>query len=165
MGLHVALKHTFPPDSLPFDISIMAELVGIIGSSIGIAQLAKGIVTASFKVKELLDEIKDVPKELQRYLGQIQLLAPLLADINDDGPPALGNALRTAVAQCQQAAEELRKLAEDLQMRTSSGSKTRRKLRTVKVVLQKDTLAKHEKRLSAAMQMLSLAFQMYSHAR
>ncbi|KAK7967897.1 uncharacterized protein PG986_002174 [Apiospora aurea] len=140
----------------------MAEVVGLTPSVIGIAELATKTVATSFKVKSLLEQVSNVPEELQPHLDQIQLFSPLLAThINDDGPPALRGALGVAMIQCQQAADSLGTLAENLHKQVHEGSKAKRKLRAARIVLQKDTLASHEKRLSSAMQMLRMACQMY----
>ncbi|KAK8034194.1 gentisate 1-2-dioxygenase [Apiospora rasikravindrae] len=140
----------------------MAEIVGLTASVIGIAELATKILATSFKLKGLLEQVSNVPEELQRHLDQIQLFSPLLAThINDDGPPALRGALRVAMIQCQQAADDLGKLAEDLHTQVHEGSRARRKVRAARIVLQKDTLVSHKKRLSSAMQMLLMACQMY----
>ncbi|KAK8065197.1 hypothetical protein PG997_011944 [Apiospora hydei] len=140
----------------------MAEVVGLTASVIGVAELATKIVASSFKVKGLLEQVSNVPKELQQHLNQIQLFSPLLAThINDDGPPALRGALGVAMIQCQEAADSLGNLAEDLHTQVHEGSRARRKIRAARIVLQKDTLASHERRLSSAMQMLLMACQMY----
>ncbi|KAK7935940.1 hypothetical protein PG985_001435 [Apiospora marii] len=140
----------------------MAEAVGLAASIIGIAELAAKIVKISFKVKGLLEQVSNVPQELQRHLDQIRLVSPLLAShINDDGPPALRGALGVAMMQCQQAADDLETIAEELHTQVHEGGRARRKLRAAGIVLQKDVLASHEKRLSSAMQMLMMACQMY----
>ncbi|KAK8058058.1 hypothetical protein PG994_008506 [Apiospora phragmitis] len=141
----------------------MAELVGLTASVIGIAELATKIVAASFKVKGLLEQVSNVPDELQRHLDQIQLFSHsfLASHINEDGPPALRDALGVAIIQCQQAADDLGKLASDLHAQIHEGSRARRKIQAARVVLQKDALASHEKRLSSAMQMLMMACQIY----
>lgn len=140
----------------------MAEAVGLAASVIGIAELAAKIVKVSFKVKGLLEQVSNVPQELQRHLDQIRLVSPLLANhINDDGPPALRGALGLAIVQCQQAADDLETTAEELHAHVRAGSRARRKLRATGIALQPDVLASHEKRLSSAMQMLMVACQMY----
>ncbi|KAK8113487.1 hypothetical protein PG984_014013 [Apiospora sp. TS-2023a] len=140
----------------------MAEVVGLVASVIGITELAAKIVKISFKVKDLLEQVSNVPQELQRHLDQIRLVSPLLANhINDDGPPALRGALGVAIMQCQQAADDLETIAAELHAQVHEGGRARRKLRAAGIVLQKDVLASHEKRMSSAMQMLMMACQMY----
>lgn len=137
-------------------------VVGLVASAIGIAGLATKIVKTTIKVKGLLEQINNVPEELQQHLDQIQLISQILtSDINDDGPPALRGALDVAKIQCQKAAEGLRKVAEDLHAQVHGGGRARRKIRSARVVLQKDVLASHEKRLASTMQMLMMACNMY----
>ena len=143
----------------------MAEAVGLVASIVGIAGLAGKIITTIHKVNSLLKDIRNVPEELQRYLDQIQLFTPLVSSIDDDGPAALKGALTTAVHQCQQAADELGKLAEDLHNQIHTGGRARRKVGALRVILQKDAWAAHEKRLASAVQMLMMASQMYGLAQ
>ncbi|KAK8052481.1 hypothetical protein PG993_003866 [Apiospora rasikravindrae] len=104
------------------------------------------------------------PPTVESVEGQIQVLAPLLAEI-DHGPSISNNALLAASEQCQQAAAELDAFATDLsnQLQSSKGFKGR--CRSLRVVLQKGTLARHEKRVQATMQMLMLALQLTSLCR
>lgn len=46
----------------------MAEAVGLVASVIGIAGLAGRIAKAGYKVASLLEEMHNVPEELQQYL-------------------------------------------------------------------------------------------------
>ncbi|KAK7963451.1 hypothetical protein PG988_010425 [Apiospora saccharicola] len=140
----------------------MAELVGLTASVIGVAGLATKIVTTSVKVKGLLEQVNKIPEELQQHLDQIELFSPLLtSQISDDGPSAMRGALDVAMIRCQQAADDLGKVAEDLLAQVNKGRKAGRKIRAARVILQKDVLASRVKRLSSAMQMLMMASQMY----
>ncbi|KAK8064206.1 hypothetical protein PG996_008858 [Apiospora saccharicola] len=140
----------------------MAELVGLTASVIGTAGLATKVVTTSVKVKGLLEQVNKIPEELQQHLDQIELFSPLLtSQISDDGPSAMRGALDVAMIRCQQAADDLGKVAEDLLAQVNKGGKAGRKIRAARVILQKDVLASNVKRLSSAMQMLMMASQMY----
>ncbi|KAK8119995.1 uncharacterized protein PG998_004621 [Apiospora kogelbergensis] len=142
----------------------MAEVLGAVASGVGIAQFAGGIIKTSFRIKKLLEDIKDVPEDLQRHLAQIQLLAPLLAEI-DRGPSISNGALLAAADQCRQAALELDVLATDLSHQVQSSKGLQRRFRSLQVVLQKSTIARHEKRVQATIQMLTLAWQLTIYCR
>ncbi|KAK8128763.1 hypothetical protein PG984_009871 [Apiospora sp. TS-2023a] len=142
----------------------MAEILGAVASGISIAQFAGIIIKTSFRIKNLLEEMKEIPQELQRHLAQIQILAPLLVEI-DHGPSISNGALIAAAEQCRQAALELDAFATELSHQLQSSKGSTRRFRSFQVVLQKNTLASHEKRVHATMQMLMLALQLTSLCR
>ncbi|KAK8080911.1 hypothetical protein PG997_008729 [Apiospora hydei] len=123
-----------------------------------------GAVASGFRIKTLLEDVRDVPEDLERHLGQIQILAPLLAEI-DHGPSISNGALLAAAQQCRQAALELDGLATDLSRQLQCSRGIHRRIRSLQVVLQKSTLARHEKRVQATMEMLMLALQLTSLCR
>ncbi|KAK7957970.1 hypothetical protein PG988_012818 [Apiospora saccharicola] len=142
----------------------MAEILGAVASGISIAQFAGSIIKTGLRIKSLLEDIRDVPEDLQRHLGQIQLLAPLLAEINH-GPSLSNGALFAAAEQCRQAALELDVLATELSSQVQSSQGFNRRFRSFQAVIQKGTLARHEKRMQGSMQMLVLALQLTSLCR
>ncbi|KAK8010162.1 hypothetical protein PG990_009127 [Apiospora arundinis] len=142
----------------------MAEVLGAVASGFSIAQLAGAIIKTGFRIKNLLDEIQEVPGDLRRHLGQIQILAPLLAEI-DHGPSISNSALTAAAEQCRQAAEELGTLAADLSRHVESSKGLNRRFRALQATLQKNTISRYEKRMEGAIQMLMLALQLTSLCR
>ncbi|KAK8033636.1 hypothetical protein PG991_003034 [Apiospora marii] len=142
----------------------MAEMLGAVASGISIAQFAGSIIKTGFRIKTLLDDVRDVPEDLQRHLGQIQVLASLLAEV-DHGLSISNGALLAAAEQCRQAALELDVLATELSNQVQSSQGFNRRFRSLQAVLQKSTLARHEKRMQASMQMLMLALQLTSLCR
>jgi hypothetical protein len=143
----------------------MAEILGIAASSIALAEVAGKVVTASFTVKRLLDDIKELPENFALLLDQVTVLAPVLVEASCDttpistAPSSLDRALSAAALQCSKALNELEALASELsdQIRQSRG--LRRRLVVMKIALRKDLILKHEKRLNKAVQLLLIAQQ------
>lgn len=153
----------------------MAEVFGIVASGLSVAQIAGSIVTTSFKVKSLLDEVKDAPEVLRDMLDQIEILTPILyeattgddeaADTNPPQSPAtlhLQQPMQKALKACQAAGEQLELLARNLisQIDAARGG-VRRKRAAVKVVLKRGTLAQYEARLQKTIRLLTLAQNTY----
>lgn len=154
----------------------MAEVLGLVASGLSVARITGSIVTTSFKIKALLDEVKDAPETLRDMLGHIELLAPILCEAatgGDDGAgttnlpqlPAtshLQQALQKTLATYQAADDQLEILAGSLmsQINTARGG-VRLKRAVVKVVLKKGLLAQYETRLQKTIQLLTLAQNTY----
>lgn len=165
--LPCSLSRSTYEDGCAFGVAVpakMAEMLGAVASGISIAQFAGSIIKIGFRIKSLLEDIRDVPDDLQHHLGQIQVLAPLLAEI-DHGPSISNGALLAAAKQCQQAARELEVLASELSNQVQSSQGFNRRFRSLQAVLQKSALARHEKRMQVSMQMLMLALQLTSLCR
>lgn len=163
-----SLSRNEHPDGCAFGVSAvlarMAEMLGAVASGISIAQFTGSIIKTGFRIKSLLEDVRDVSEDLQRHLGQIQVLAPLLVEI-DHGPSISNGALLAAAEQCRQAALELDVLATELSNQVQSSQGFNRRFRSLQAVLQKSALARHDKRMQASMQMLMLALQLTSLCR
>lgn len=145
----------------------MAEILGVVASGINVAQLAGQILTTGLELRRLFHEIRDAPESLSFLLGQIEVIAAALHELNihDAVEPgisvALYGSLRAAIDQCQQAADHLSSTISDLtrQLQTSRGF--RRRFMAAKLVLKKDSIARFEHRLYTAVQCLTMTQQLY----
>ncbi|KAL1871097.1 hypothetical protein Daus18300_004842 [Diaporthe australafricana] len=143
----------------------MAEVLGIVGSVVGIAQLAGSIIITGTKLNGILKEMQEIPHEISTRLDQLHMLSLTLqqsgeADtIADVGPQFLlmGNAKQ----QCQTCLSGLTGLLEDITDRLQKSRGARRKLALARHMFRKDELARIEKQLSYSVDLLSVANQMY----
>lgn len=107
------------------------------------------------------------PQSLTIILDQIQVLAPILCELDIDSdlganvPSSLNGSLRIAILQCQNAADQLQSLARDLSTRVEASRGVRRRIRAAKIVLNHDIISRYERQLHTAMLFLSLAQQTY----
>lgn len=153
----------------------MAEVLGLVASGISVAQVAGSLVTASLKLKALLDEVKNAPETLRDMLDQLELLTPILSEATTEGNDATSTnpsrlsahshvqqALQNVLRACQTASEQLELLTTDLisQVDMARGG-VRRKRAMIKVVLKKGTLAQYETRLQKTIQLVTLAQNTY----
>ncbi|POS75851.1 hypothetical protein DHEL01_v205757 [Diaporthe helianthi] len=147
----------------------MAEVFGIVASGLSVAQIAGSILNSSFKLKTLLDEVRDAPANLRLMLDHLELLTPILSDATtvstQPSPPSNHQqALQKALGACQRAAEQLELLVTELASNitaASGGARRKRFIGAVKVVLKKGILAQHEMRLQNAIQLLTFAQNTY----
>lgn len=143
----------------------MAEAIGVVASGVAVAQLAGSIIAASLTVKRLLADVKELPESFTLLLDQITVLTPVLAEASCGATGssatanALDGALNAAAAHCSKALDQLQTLAAELSGQIEQSRGLRRRLAAVKVALRKDIILKHEKRLSSAVQLLSVAQQ------
>jgi hypothetical protein len=130
-----------------------------------LAEVAGKIITASLTVKRLLNDIQEIPESFGLLLDQVAVLTPILVEASCDAqgrsatPSALQGALGTAVVQCSKALEQLQSLASELSEQIEQSRGFKRRLAAMKIVLRRDHIVKHEKRLNSAIQLLLVAQQ------
>ncbi|KAI1374189.1 hypothetical protein F4677DRAFT_172830 [Hypoxylon crocopeplum] len=146
----------------------MAEALGVAASGIAIAQISAQVGGAVFKLKQLWDEIKDVPDDIADLMEQIDCLDPVLWQteniVNESNPSALAwdeLASKSTTIYCRKALQNLTDMVDELSRQIHTSKKGRRTLSAVKVLLKKDSLKKLEKRLEIAVRMLTFAQQSY----
>ncbi|KAI2469516.1 hypothetical protein F4781DRAFT_213381 [Annulohypoxylon bovei var. microspora] len=146
----------------------MAEALAVAASGIAIAQISAQVGGAVFKLKQLWEEVKDVPDDIADLMEQIDCLSPVLWEAENnfnqgDLPPLVWDRLASTsnTLYCRKALQSLTAMVDELNHHINSARKGRRKIAAVKVLLKKDSLKKMEKRLENAIRMLTLAQQSY----
>lgn len=145
--------------------SVMAEVLGIVGSVIGIAQLAGSIILTGTKISGILKEMQEIPDEISTRLEQLHMLSLTLQQSGDVGTsPDVGSPfflMGNAKQQCQTCLSGLTNLLEEITDKLQKSRGARRKLALARQTFRKDELARIEKRLSYSVDLLSIANQMY----
>ncbi|ETS88140.1 hypothetical protein PFICI_01968 [Pestalotiopsis fici W106-1] len=144
----------------------MAELVGLVASSIAIVETAGKVAGAVLTLKKLWDEIQDVPDTIRNLMTEIEVLEPILTVIEDDynntGTPIPNDrASNLALAYCRKAVTDLEDLVRHLSVNLQAARRSKRGKAKVRVILEKDTLKKLQDRMQAAVRLLTLAQQTY----
>jgi len=146
----------------------MAEVLGIIAGGMSIGQLAGQILVTSIKIKQLFDKIKDGPEVISELIERIKFMVSYLGDFDNDsllsGLPLMSPTYARLMAtrqQCQHTLLEMQAIVDDLNSKLQDSRRSKRRLAAVKVVLKAGILAKYERRLSHAVQLLGLAQQSY----
>ncbi|OTA87357.1 hypothetical protein M434DRAFT_35401 [Hypoxylon sp. CO27-5] len=146
----------------------MAEVLGVAASGIAIAQISTQVGSTVLKLKRLWDEVKDVPDDIADLMEQIECLNPTIWEIENNFdqsglPPCVWDELasKSTAMYCHKALKNLTGMVDELSLHINNAKKGRRKIAAIKVLLQKDSLRKLERRLENAVRMLTLAQQSY----
>jgi hypothetical protein len=146
----------------------MAEVLGIIGSSIAVGQLACSITSSIVKLKKYLDQVKDAPGEVRQLLLEIDCLNHILSYIEQDQNRAGLSSMSQDIcfeqilSLCRQGTEELNVLVSELAMKIDGKKGWRRKAGALKVVLKREEIKKLKRRMKYAVRLLSLAYQCHT---
>ncbi|KAI1209621.1 uncharacterized protein F4807DRAFT_460370 [Annulohypoxylon truncatum] len=146
----------------------MAEALGVAASGIAIAQISAQVGGAVFKLKQLWNEVKDVPDDIADLIEQLDCLSPVVWEVennfNQGSLPSIfwdQLASNSATTYCRKALQNLTTMADELNLQIDNARKGHRKITAFKVLLKKDSLKRLERRLENAIRMLTLAQQSY----
>lgn len=144
----------------------MAEVLGVITSALAVAELTGKFGISVVKLKKLWDEIQDVPEEMNRLMRRLEILKPVLAEmeaefVQQHHKVYHNSAANLSIEYCRQAVDDLEALAEDLQMKISAAKRTRRNITKLKVSFKKETIRNYQERIDFALQLMSLSQQTY----
>jgi len=147
----------------------MAEAIGLVSSTITLAQITGELGTLGFKLKLLWDQIHDVPDHIEALFREIQILGSILSDINGyisaqslHSVPWTDHTFSGCTLYCKEAFDNLSRIVNDISGEISSASPIRKKLVAARVVLKRHKLDALESRLKRATTMLHLCLQYYS---
>ena len=150
----------------------MAELVGLVSSSLALAEVAVKTGGAVAKLRRLWEEIQDVPKAITNLMKRIEIADSIIWDMERDikehanMSPVIFNdgAMRNSIELCRQAVQDISDLVDDLSVqieRQKGKGGVKRGIAKFKICLKNEVLADHEKRLQHAFMLLCAAQQGY----
>jgi hypothetical protein len=148
----------------------MAELLGIVASSLTVLEVAAKAGERVIALKRLWDEIKNVPETIKNLMRQIDIIDPVLAQMEVDcaefalRPGSMiwnDHSTKLSVYYCREAMQNLSGLISDLATDIDSAKRAKRGAAKLKVALKKETLANCECRLQNAVHLLMVAQQCY----
>ncbi|OHW98454.1 hypothetical protein CSPAE12_02873 [Colletotrichum incanum] len=145
----------------------MAEVFGVVVSALTVAEMAGKFGSSLVKLKKLWNEVQDVPNEITQLFRQLELLRPVLAEMESEFTQQThkvyhNSAANLSMEYCQQAVGELDALAEDLQSRISAAKMSKRNITKLKVTFKKDQIRSYQEKIQFALQLLSLSQQTYT---
>ncbi|KAK7417787.1 hypothetical protein QQZ08_011483 [Neonectria magnoliae] len=76
----------------------MAEVVGLVASSFTLLEVADKVTSGLFRLKRLWSEVKDVPEMIGDILARLDVLLPVVVEIDKDfrtGSGLSGNSAAT----------------------------------------------------------------------
>ncbi|KAI1870847.1 uncharacterized protein JN550_004993 [Neoarthrinium moseri] len=148
----------------------MAEAIGVVASAFTVAEAAMGVVSVVHTLRKVWDEIQNVPESIEHLMKQVELLDPLIVEMEHDTKTRYGSAssdlkqshvMQKSLEYCQQSTMDLKSLVNDMQSQVSAQRKVSRAVAKVKVIMKKQTLLAYEKRLHNSVTMLMFAQQVY----
>jgi hypothetical protein len=147
----------------------MAEVVGIVASSISIGELVAQIGSGVLRLKGYWGAVKEAPERIFDLLEEIDDLNSILADVEDDqlrnpiSSLLLDNTSESkCLLHCQRAADRLKELAAALGTDLNASSQLNKKWAATKVILKKDKIERYIRKLERSARLLVLAHQCYS---
>ena len=147
----------------------MAELViGVTASGVTIGALGAQITIGIVKLKSFLKQVKDVPKEIQDLIEELDMLRQLLADADEDqqlnpisslilNPKSRSQCLDC----CRDSANQPKVLIDDLAKSLGTKSQWRKKWSSAKIIFRKDEICRFKSKLKRSIRLLSLSLQLY----
>lgn len=131
----------------------MAEVVGILASSIQIGGLIGTIANAGLQIQTLYHEIQDASEEVAFGLQELQILSGILQAADSISP--------NAQSLCKRCLSELHNVLDELQSQIYRSRGFKKIVASAKVIVKKDVLQKLERRLERSVQLLMLANQIH----
>ncbi len=147
----------------------MAEIVGLVASSLALAEVAIKVGGTVTKLKRLWDEIQDVPQTIVDHMKQIEIADSIIWEMENEmkehakmNPTVTQDiVMRNSIELCRQALQSLVDLVDDLRAQINAQKKMKKRIAKVKVCLKKELLVEHERRLQNAFSLLYAARQSY----
>lgn len=148
----------------------MAEVIGIIGSSIAVFQATKSLGSLVGSLSQLWREIRDVPERISTLLSDLEIEGEFVDAVKDelltDAEGGSTSLQQLVIRRCRDAHAELASLVEDLRAETAvssvKGSRRKGLVARTKVALKKDVLDKYERRLQKALGHLKFVLLMHA---
>lgn len=138
----------------------MAELLGTIASGINVATLAVQVGQSILKLRDCWSQIKEAPDDIRIQLLQLDHLHGSLQVIQDgQAQNTIPGLPPTSLELCQEGADDLRKLVNDLAQNLDGKKGWRQKKASAQVVLKKDEMKRLKQKLNEAIQLLQFSLQ------
>lgn len=147
----------------------MAELVGVIASSITLVGVVAHLADSIVKFKDYWDQFRDAPDDIKWIVREIEIFGHVLADIEvdmaDESTSSVllnSKSARESLELCIEASEELDIIVRELGKDLESSSRMRRSYAAAKVLVKSSRVEKHRSRLQNVTRLLSLCQQWYT---
>ncbi|KAM0281029.1 hypothetical protein ACHAQH_003758 [Verticillium albo-atrum] len=152
----------------------MAEVLGIVTGSIALLEVASRLGGRVLKLKQLIDELQEVPETIRDLLEQMEVVEPMLEKMDKDLSSEAGTSSSMwpllqndpsallSLQYCRRTRDDLTKLIEELSCEIAAKKRSKRSLARVKVYLKTESLARCESRLQKAIILLQTAQTLYT---
>jgi hypothetical protein len=140
----------------------MAEVLGVVASSISVGQLAVDLLGCLQRLRNFYQAIQNIPEDLQQITQQIEILGEIFSHVGTSNRGDLASLLKASLAKCQTAAL-------NLETKVTAISKPLNQKRRwqfvqrVKAVLKKPEIKELKILLDEAKDLLQLALVTYEY--
>jgi hypothetical protein len=98
----------------------MAEVLGILASSIAVGQLTEQIVRGTRNLHDFWHSVRDAPKDIELLLEELKILGDTLTELqsdpgSQDGSELRGSAVTNCLQYCKRTSDELETVIVGLQ--------------------------------------------------
>jgi hypothetical protein len=126
-------------------------------AGLGIAMVGVELGYTAFKLKNLWDQICEVPGDLRDLLSRLEHTARLLHDAEPSTASEGANA--AILADCRRTHKKLEDMTKEIDSKLQRGGRWRQKAVAVRAITMKDIFEKCKSQLRDALETLSLALQ------
>ncbi|KAF6811186.1 hypothetical protein CSOJ01_05865 [Colletotrichum sojae] len=115
-----------------------------------------------FKLKQLWDEVQEVPESINRTLRQLELVRPVVAELEavlleQTENIYQGSAAYSSIQACNHVIEEMEALAVEVQSQIATARRSRRSIAKLKVSFKKESIQNHHERLRFILDLVSIS--------
>ena len=143
----------------------MAEVLGVIASSIAVGTLAGKMAHLAWKLKECRDQVKGTPNDIADLLQEIECINLILSQTTKYQalPTAFQDdaCLKQTLALCEKAVTELSGLLDDLATIIVARKGWKKVSGSFKIVLRQEELTRLSGKVQTSIRLLSLAQQFH----
>lgn len=137
-------------------------------SIIAFTQAAKAVTQCIIATKELWKQVKDLPEEIQSVTAELQIWAPLFADLesqlNESEIPLSfwdDKTARTGLEFAKSARLNFESFVNDLSDHLNSKKGIKRKVAATRICLRREAWERFEKKLARSLNLLQHSIQFY----
>ncbi|KAL3425430.1 hypothetical protein PVAG01_02221 [Phlyctema vagabunda] len=146
----------------------MAELLGVVASSIAVGQLTAEIVKGISKLRSLVRHAQDAPRNIQDTLEEMEMMGQLLQEFQlqsaTDNSSSSSILIHKCIDKCKQVTTDINVIVTRLDVGLKGG-KSLRRWSAIKAALKNDDLEDLQRSLGHAKSMLSLAIDCFQMAQ
>lgn len=144
----------------------MAEILGVVSGAIAVGGAAQAAASRILAFKRLWNEVHRVPDRVNFLLDRLGLVEALLLDMEAELNQAqnilnVDSPMQMSFRHCRAALSNLVGLMDDLRQKIEDEKRLKRNKARLKVVLGREMIQRLEKDMADALQLLSVAQQIY----
>lgn len=147
----------------------MAEMFGLVASSVSIGAFAGQIASNILKLKSYLEQVKDAPKDIALLVDEINDVHFLLSDIEADQhlnpctAMLLDNkSLSRCLDHCKRGVERLQRVVDEMALEFECDNPIKIRWKAAKIVWKRGRAEKYRAELVNIVRLLSLSHQIYT---